>query len=405
MYTCKSTLLGLVVAVFCGFVLSSCGLASVLLPLAAYAHRSSRSAHPSAPAPIGTHGAARARLGRCLGAASQRSASQNSPPCAAAQRCELVSARSGLGQPRRVAKLAASLDAAEACLAPDAVPPPAPPPGPTNTRPQMRSATPALDLLKEKLPAKGFERDAAVRHFHEVTAATSLNAAIFGAPGGALQKQLVASFDSCLTAVGELKARVASLEQSRDAAEKRASAAESRLNDTGKVTLDDLTDLRKSFEAPAQPNNDDLRERCRRAEARADEAVATIDGLRERLARAEEALSNLRATSDASSTELKQRCDDADGKERRRARDASSIGRARLGVGAEHGGSPNADDERARRFDAGARICAGVARARRGADPGAAAGGTPLDFFLRAPCLSTIAEGDDAGSSVVGGDG
>ena len=52
-------------------------------------------------------------------------------------------------------------------------------------------------------------------------------------------------------------------------AEKRASAAESRLNDTGKVTLDDLTDLRKSFEAPAQPNNDDLRERCRRAEARA----------------------------------------------------------------------------------------------------------------------------------------
>jgi len=176
----------------------------------------------------------------------------------------------------------------------------------------MRSATPALDLLKEKLPAKGFERDAAVRHFHEVTAATSLNAAIFGAPGGALQKQLVASFDSCLTAVGELKARVASLEQSRDAAEKRASAAESRLNDTGKVTLDDLTDLRKSFEAPAQPNNDDLRERCRRAEARADEAVSTIDGLRERLARAEEALSNLRANSDASSTELKARCDDAD---------------------------------------------------------------------------------------------
>ena len=177
----------------------------------------------------------------------------------------------------------------------------------------MRSATPALDLLKEKLPAKGFERDAAVRHFHEVSAATSLNAAIFGAPGGALQKQLVASFDSCLTAVGELKARVASLEQSRDAAEKRALNAESRLNDTGKeVTLDDLTDLRKSFEAPAQPNNDDLRERCRRAEARADEAVSTIDGLRERLARAEEALSNLRATSDASSTELKQRCDDAD---------------------------------------------------------------------------------------------
>jgi chromosome segregation ATPase len=176
----------------------------------------------------------------------------------------------------------------------------------------MRSATPALDLLKEKLPAKGFERDAAVRHFHEVTAATSLNAAIFGAPGGALQKQLVASFDSCLTAVGELKARVASLEQSRDAAEKRALNAESRLNDTGKVTLDDLTDLRKSFEAPAQPNNDDLRERCRRAEARADEAVSTIDGLRERLARAEEALSNLRANSDASSTELKARCDDSD---------------------------------------------------------------------------------------------
>ena len=169
-----------------------------------------------------------------------------------------------------------------------------------------------LDLLKEKLPAKGFERDAAVRHFHEVSAATSLNAAIFGAPGGALQKQLVASFDSCLTAVGELKARVASLEQSRDNAEKRASAAESRLNDTGKVTLDDLTDLRKSFEAPAQPNNDDLRERCRRAEARADEAVSTIDGLRERLARAEEALSNLRATSDASSSDLKARCDDAD---------------------------------------------------------------------------------------------
>ena len=152
---------------------------------------------------------------------------------------------------------------------------------------------------------EGFERDAAVRHFHEVTAATSLNAAIFGAPGGALQKQLVASFDSCLTAVGELKARVASLEQSRDNAEKRASAAESRLNDTGKVTLDDLTDLRKSFEAPAQPNNDDLRERCRRAEARADEAVSVIDGLRERLARAEEALSNLRATSDASSSDLK----------------------------------------------------------------------------------------------------
>ena len=236
---------------------------------------------------------------------------KGSPP-SLRQRCELVSARSGLGQPRRVAKLAASLDAAEPASGPDAVPPPAPPPGPTNKRPQMRSATPALDLLKEKLPAKGFERDAAVRHFHEVTAATSLNAAIFGAPGGALQKQLVASFDSCLTAVGELKARVASLEQSRDAAEKRALNAESRLNDTGKVTLDDLTDLRKSFEAPAQPNNDDLRERCRRAEARADEAVSTIDGLRERLARAEEALSNLRATSDASSTELKQRCDDAD---------------------------------------------------------------------------------------------
>ena len=146
-----------------------------------------------------------------------------------------------------------------------------------------------------------------------MTAATSLNAAIFGAPGGALQKQLVASFDSCLTAVGELKARVASLEQSRDAAEKRALNAESRLNDTGKVTLDDLTDLRKSFEAPAQPqNNDDLRERCRRAEARADEAVSVIDGLRERLARAEEALSNLRATSDASTSDLKARCDDAD---------------------------------------------------------------------------------------------
>ena len=62
-----------------------------------------------------------------------------------------MSARSGLGQPRRVAKLAASLDAAEACLAPDPVAPPAPPPGPTNKRPQMRSATPALDLLKEKL--------------------------------------------------------------------------------------------------------------------------------------------------------------------------------------------------------------------------------------------------------------
>ena len=46
----------------------------------------------------------------------------------------------------------------------------------------MRSATPALDLLKEKLPAKGFERDAAVRHFHEVTAATSLNAAISARP-------------------------------------------------------------------------------------------------------------------------------------------------------------------------------------------------------------------------------
>ena len=235
---------------------------------------------------------------------------KGSPP-SLRQRCELVSARSGLGQPRRVAKLAASLDAAEPASGPDAVPPPAPPPGPTNTRPQMRSATPALDLLKEKLPAKGFERDAAVRHFHEVTAATSLNAAIFGAPGGALQKQLVASFDSCLTAVGELKARVASLEQSRDAAEKRALNAESRLNDTGKVTLDDLTDLRKSFEAPP-PNNDDLRERCRRAEARADEAVSVIDGLRERLARAEEALSNLRATSDASSSDLKARCDDAD---------------------------------------------------------------------------------------------
>ena len=213
---------------------------------------------------------------------------------------------------RAAIKLAASLDAAEPASGPDAVPPPAPPPGPTNTRPQMRSATPALDLLKEKLPAKGFERDAAVRHFHEVTAATSLNAAIFGAPGGALQKQLVASFDSCLTAVGELKARVASLEQSRDAAEKRASAAESRLNDTGKVTLDDLTDLRKSFEAPAQPNNDDLRERCRWAEARADEAVSTIDGLRERLARAEEALSNLKAGADASTSDLKARCDDAD---------------------------------------------------------------------------------------------
>ena len=76
-----------------------------------------------------------------------------------------MSARSGLAQPRRVAKLAASLDAAEPASAPDAVPPPAPPPGPTNRRPQMRSATPALDLLKEKLPAKGFERDAAVRHF------------------------------------------------------------------------------------------------------------------------------------------------------------------------------------------------------------------------------------------------
>ena len=189
---------------------------------------------------------ARARPGRC----ARRCITALSFSRAARRRCigsELVSARSGLGQPRRVAKLAASLDAAEPASGPDAVPPPAPPPGPTNTRPQMRSATPALDLLKEKLPAKGFERDAAVRHFHEVTAATSLNAAIFGAPGGALQKQLVASFDSCLTAVGELKARVASLEQSRDAAEKRASAAESRLNDTGKVTLDDLTDLRKSF--------------------------------------------------------------------------------------------------------------------------------------------------------------
>ena len=96
----------------------------------------------------------------------QRYASQNAQRARAAQRCELASARSGLGQPRRVAKLAASLDAAEACLAPDAVPPPAPPPGPTNKRPQMRSATPALDLLKEKLPAKGFERDAAVRQFH-----------------------------------------------------------------------------------------------------------------------------------------------------------------------------------------------------------------------------------------------
>ena len=287
----------------------------------------------------------------------QRSASQGQPAASLRQRHELVSARSVFGQPSRVAKLAASLDAAEACLAPDAVPPPAPPPGPTNRRPVMRSATPALDLLKEKLPAKGFERDAAVRHFHEVSAATSLNAAIFGAPGGALQKQLVASFDSCLTAVGELKARVASLEQSRDNAEKRASAAESRLNDTGKVTLDDLTDLRKSFEAPAQPNNDDLRERCRRAEARADEAVSTIDGLRERLARAEEALSNLRATSDASSSDLKARCDDAD------AQRAESAHRRRAGdLPAGH----DAEEQRLRRHgDGGGGVPAGHGDQRR----------------------------------------
>ena len=308
-----------------------------------------------------------------VGAACTRSASQT-----VCQR-ELVSARSVFGQPSRVAKLAASLDAAEACLAPDAVPPPAPPPGPTNKRPQMRSATPALDLLKEKLPAKGFERDAAVRHFHEVSAATSLNAAIFGAPGGALQKQLVASFDSCLTAVGELKARVASLEQSRDAAEKRASAAESRLNDTGKVTLDDLTDLRKSFEAPAQPNNDDLRERCRRAEARADEAVSTIDG-RGSCARRGGRFSNLagaRRVFFRSKGAVRRRGSGKSG----RAGTARAPRRARLGFGAEHGGDPNADDERARRFDAGARR-AGCARAPS-TDPGAATQVDAADFFAR----------------------
>ena len=191
----------------------------------------------------------------------------------------------------------------------------------------MRSATPALDLLKEKLPAKGFERDAAVRHFHEVTAATSLNAAIFGAPGGALQKQLVASFDSCLTAVGELKARVASLEQSRDAAEKRALNAESRLNDTGTVTLDDLTDLRKSFEAPPPPNNDDLRERCRRAEARADEAVrrSMVCGSASRARRRPCRICGRLPTRRRRT--LRQRCDDAGRESGRRARTARAIGR------------------------------------------------------------------------------
>ena len=63
-------------------------------------------------------------------------------------------------------------------------------------------------------------------HFHEVTVATSLNAAIFGAPGGALQKQLVASFDSCLTAVGELK--LEGLAQQRAGHRFSGLAAESR---------------------------------------------------------------------------------------------------------------------------------------------------------------------------------
>ena len=47
------------------------------------------------------------------------------------------------------------------------------------------SLTPALDLLNTRLPTEKFERDAALHHFSEVTAAASLNSAIFGGSGGA----------------------------------------------------------------------------------------------------------------------------------------------------------------------------------------------------------------------------
>ena len=228
-----------------------------------------------------------------------------------------------------------------------------------------RSATPALDLLKEKLPTHGFERDAAVRHFHEVSAATSLNAAIFGAPGGALQKQLVASFDTCLSAVGELKARVASLEVSRDAAEQRATRAEGKLaaasSQSTRRELDDLrksidsVDLRKSIELPTTNDAslrgavDELRERCRRAEKRADEAVKAADGLRERVVRAEEFARNLRATADAATLELKGRCDDADAQrqdERElRARLDERVGAVEAGAEAAQTRTTNALDD------------------------------------------------------------
>ena len=101
--------------------------------------------------------------------------------------------------------------------------------------------TPALDLLNKSLPASQFQNKAALHHFSELTAANSLNAAIFGGHGsgtpGALQRQLTQTLEGCVGAVGELRARVASLEAAKDSAEARADAAERRAARGGVLVL------------------------------------------------------------------------------------------------------------------------------------------------------------------------
>ena len=97
------------------------------------------------------------------------------------------------------------------------------------------STASALDLLNSRVPVKsGYQRDAALHHFSEVTAATALNDQIFGTGNlerwgsNGMQRQVMQALEQCVGAVGELRARVGSLEAARDGAEARADAAERR---------------------------------------------------------------------------------------------------------------------------------------------------------------------------------
>ena len=67
------------------------------------------------------------------------------------------------------------------------------------------STASALDLLNSRVPVKsGYQRDAALHHFSEVTAATALNDQIFGTGNlerwgsNGMQRQVMQALEQCV---------------------------------------------------------------------------------------------------------------------------------------------------------------------------------------------------------------